>query len=77
MPEFIVAEVSKTWRGRRQHKYPQPAAADCLCGRFEHVIERNRQRGYELHSFDLSQVMTGEDELTETIIAVFRRKEPV
>jgi hypothetical protein len=79
MLEFIVAEVSKNWEGR---KYPvgqmNPiAAADCLGGRFERIIEFNRQRGYLLHSFHVSQVMIGPDEMTETIIAAFQKaKEP-
>jgi hypothetical protein len=64
-PEFIVAEIVKTW--------PQTSPG-LLCHRFEDVIEVNRRRGYELHAFTLSQLMTDPGTLTETIIAVFRRK---
>lgn len=69
MTEFIVAEVSKNWRREREE------SADLLSERFEHVIEVNRQRGYLLHQFALNQVMVSADEMTETIIAVFRRED--
>ena len=73
--QFIVAEVSKVWRGRRQGQWPTMQQSDLISGRFEHVINVNRDRGYWLHSFTLSQVITAADELTETIVAVFH-KEP-
>jgi len=69
MSEFIVAEVSKNWHRDRN------STDGLLCEQFEEVIEVNRQRGYLLHQFALSQVMVSPDELTETIIAVFRRVE--
>lgn len=63
----IVAEISKNWRnGSPVNLDPQPIAT-----LFEWVIEMNRQRGYRLHSFQLHQVMTAPDMLTETIVAVF------
>jgi len=67
--EFIVAEVSKNW-----HREREPAGP-VLCQWFEEVIAVNRQRGYVLHQFALSQVMVSPDEMTETIIAVFRREQ--
>lgn len=63
---FIVAEVSKNWiRG-------QPlVATPLLCQQFESVINNNAARGYRLHSFTLHRLQLGDDELNETIIAVF------
>jgi hypothetical protein len=71
-PEFIVAEVSKNWKG----KFPSGGKVDfqdMLSGRFERVIARNLQRGYRLHSFRLHRLMTEPDCLNETIIAVFQK----
>jgi len=62
--QFIVAEVTKNW-------HPDQTDAEPICVKFERIIELNLERGYELHSFDLNQVMTNEKTLTETIIAVF------
>lgn len=69
--EFIVAEISKSWVDGCD--VPGPNAGLLLGQQFENVIEINRQRGYELHQFTLSQVLTGPDGLLETVIAVFRR----
>ncbi len=69
---FIVAEVSKSWiKGK-------PATGDerVLAELFEMVIERNRQRGYRLHSFEVHRLMVRPDELNETLIAVFERPAP-
>lgn len=68
MTEFIVAEVSKNWLRNLD-------SPGFLSERFEEVIEVNRQRGYLLYQFALNQVMVSADEMTETIIAVFRRAE--
>jgi len=74
MTPFIVAEISKTWRGRRgEEEFKGLPPSNLLCGRFEHVIEVNRLRDYELHRFAISQVMIAPEELCETIIAVFRQ----
>lgn len=71
MTPFIVAEVSKTWiNGQAANPITPP-----LCASFEHIIERNRQRGYRLHSFQLHRIMARPDEMNETIIAVFERSE--
>lgn len=68
---FIVAEVAKNWIAG------QPVSDLPVIGElFEIVIERNFDRGYELHSFSLHRMMTGDplmDALNETIIAVFQR----
>ncbi len=48
-------------------KYPR-----FLSERFEVVIERNRQRGYALHSWQVNHIPTM-DGMNETIIAVFRK----
>jgi hypothetical protein len=67
-PEFIVAEVSKNWHLGYSDS---PVLVSQL---FEGVIETNRKRGYILHTFSLSQLMTGPEEMNETIIAVFRKE---
>lgn len=62
----IVAEVSTNWDadiGEREGKPP-------LAVQFERVISTNLARGYSLHSWRLSRVMTGEV-LNETILAIF------
>ncbi len=65
MTPFIVAEVSKNWIDGR-------SASPLLLGQlFEHVIDVNRRRGYRLHSFQLHRLMTGINQMNETIIAVF------
>ncbi len=71
--EFIVAEVSKNWL--RTDPLVAPSQSDLLSERFEHVIEVNRQRGYELHSFQFNRIYLDPGGMNETIIAVFRLKE--
>lgn len=66
--EFIVAEVSTNW----PKAWPVPQR-EHLGSKFEEVIEHNRQRGYRLHSFQVSQVITAPEQMTETIIAVFQK----
>ncbi len=77
---FIVAEVSKTWINGE----PADPRTPLLCQSFESVIDTNRGRGYRLHSFQFHQAITstrhvdpsawstGDDQLVETIIAVFQ-----
>lgn len=67
MDQFIVAEVSKTWIRDK------PREAGLLSHKFELVINTNDTRGYKLTDWKLSQVAT-ENELTETIIAIFEKK---
>jgi hypothetical protein len=69
MPEtqFIVAEVSKNWIDG--HSLTPMLIAES----FERVIETNRQRGYRLLTFSLHRLMVGENEMNETIVAVFER----
>lgn len=50
-----------------------PENDDPIATLFELVIEHNARRGYRLRTFQLFQLMTGPDALTETIIAVFER----
>lgn len=68
-PEFIVAEISKTW-------VRSTPAVELVSQKLEHVIAVNLQRGYVLYSFSHSQVMVGRDVQQETIVAVFRRQAP-
>ena len=65
-PPFIVAEISKNWINGSS-----PSGPTLLCQLFEMVIEKNRQRGYRLHSFELHRLMVGINQMNETIIAVF------
>lgn len=68
--EFIVAEISKNWdRHNRNDGY-------FLREKFEEIIAVNLDRGYRLHSFALDRLVTGPDELNETIIAVFQLVKP-
>lgn len=71
MTQFIVAEVTKNWAGEWVGDPPPPE--DCLCGRFEKVIEVNRRRGYRLHSFTMHRLMTGPETMNESIVAVFEK----
>jgi hypothetical protein len=64
---FIVAEVSKNWKNG-----VSMADTPLLSVQFEHVININAERGYELETFAIHRQMTGPDVLNETIIAVFR-----
>ncbi len=70
MNQFIVGEVSKNWIDGVSLE------PGLLCQQFEAMIERNRTRGYRLHSFSLHRQMTKPLELNETIIAVFERSDP-
>lgn len=65
--KFIVAEISKNWT-------PGDPIAELLSNKFESVININNQRGYELAEWKLSQVCN-ENIFTETIIAIFQKKE--
>ena len=74
---FIVAEISKTWINGHS------LTEGLLCQHFERVLAVNHARGYRLHSFQLHQFMAsratdagGDDQLVETIIAVFERVAP-
>lgn len=79
LPAVIVAEISKNWSKQTAsdtHDYGDwvPVTQGPLLSQlFEHVIEANRQRGYQLVTFDVSRVVTEPGELNETIIAVFQR----
>ena len=61
---FIVGEISKAWILGR-------SASPLLREQFEEMIAGNLRRGYALHSFSLSQVMS-DAQMNETIIAVFK-----
>jgi hypothetical protein len=65
---FIVAEVSKTWvRG-------MPVTGTPLISQsFEQIINTNHRRGYHLYFFSLNRLVVSEEEINETIIAVFER----
>jgi hypothetical protein len=70
-PQFIVGEVSKNW--------PDPGAPPGFVNKlFEDMINANYERGYELHSFQLNRFALEYAEpnnMNETIIAVFKRRE--
>lgn len=68
-PLYIVAEISKNWI-EDVHK------GGILSEDFEDVIAANVKRGYDLHSWRLSQVVTdakGVRVINETIVAVFKK----
>ena len=67
---FIVAEISKNWIAGRE----RTPGSGLLAEQFERVINYNAARGYRLRQFQLHRMMTGRDELNETIIAVFERE---
>lgn len=67
MDKFIVAEISKSWKEGDK-------VADLLSYKFETVINHNEERGYRLSDWKLSQVCNG-DIFTETIIAIFQKKD--
>jgi hypothetical protein len=70
MPDrFIVAELSKNWIAGLE----TAPGSGLLAEQFEIVIAHNHARGYRLLQFQLHRLMTGRDELNETIIAVFER----
>ena len=70
MTMFIVAEISKNWIAGREYT----PGSGLLAEQFEDVINHNAARGYRLRQFQLHRMMTGRDELNETIIAVFERE---
>ena len=71
MDRFIVAEVSQNWHDGA----PTRHEGLLLSQQFERVINVNDGRGYRLVSFTVSHVMTSPDDLTETLIAVFERRD--
>lgn len=66
--QYIVAEISKNWRNGLA-----VVANGTLAQLFEGVILVNAERGYHLKQFQLHRMMTGPDEMNETIIAVFEQ----
>jgi len=68
---IIVAELSKHWIDGQEVR----PDLGLLSQQFENVIAQNAARGYRLLNF-LHRLMTREDELNETIIAVFERVTP-
>jgi hypothetical protein len=70
MTQFIVAEVSKNWSLNAAGRSPE-----FIQQAFEKVIEVNRARGYQLHSWQLHRLMVTPEQMNETIIAVFERFE--
>lgn len=65
----IVGEVSKNWPSKN---------GDPICKQFEHIITANRERGFQLESWQLTTAVTSNHPLTmvETIIAVFVKEQP-
>jgi hypothetical protein len=66
---FVVAEVSKNWLRDRPITLPSKLIAQS----FEEIINHWDDQGYKLHSFTLHRLLTGSDEMNETIIAVFEK----
>lgn len=75
MSERIVSESTKNWvDGEVQH------ADELVSKRFEHIIDVNAKRGYELETWQYQKVAHdapgGRVIICETIIGVFRRITP-
>lgn len=70
--QFIVAEISHQWKNGLPND-DLSSRQNFVSQKFEAVINRNLERGYALHSFQLHQVRLGEDGLLETIVAVFQK----
>ena len=68
---FIVAELSKNWRDGAEVR----PGSGLLAQQFERAILVNWARGYRLLQFQLHRIMTGPDEMNETIVAVFERRD--
>lgn len=66
MNKFIVAEVTKNWIEGK-------SSSPLLSNQFEEVIEVNLKRGYQLHSFQIHQLLIDNKSMAETIIAVFEK----
>lgn len=64
---FLVAEITKNWTR-------ETPATDLLSSRFEWVINVNHKKGYRLVDWRVNQFVN-EDVLTETIFAIFRKRE--
>lgn len=83
----IVAEITKNWGETTQdsaYAKPSPELPDkpvLLSERFEHAIAVNKERGYELESWQYQKVAHPDQEymhktvISETIIAVFILKD--
>lgn len=69
LPRFIVGEVSKNWCAGEEDE----PGSGLLAQRFEAMVNHNFARGYRLLSFELHRLMTGPDDMNETLIAVFER----
>lgn len=64
IPNRIVAEISRSWKGQEAPNEP------ILCQKFEQVIRHNAARGFELESWHMvCPSVLGS--FHETIIAVF------
>lgn len=61
IPQRIVAEAAKNWPAQDNELISQ---------KFERIIAVNREKGYQLESWQY-QAVVGEKGITETIIAVF------
>lgn len=68
---FIVAEVSKNWLNGQPFRPDTPTVSQG----FGQAINLNYERGYRLHSFTLHRLMIDKEQMNETIIAVFERRE--
>jgi len=69
MTQFIVAEVSKNWIDGGE----ATPGTGLLAEQFERIIELNRRRGYQLHSFQMHRMFFTPGTLNETVIAVFEK----
>lgn len=76
IPKMIVAEISKNWRAwnlRMDQGGPDDGKVP-IGQQFEDVIDHNAERGYVLHSWRYNAASPDEENLCETIIAVFERR---
>lgn len=68
--QFIVAELSKNWIGKRGAYVPLKDGP-LIANLFEDAIAHNLARGYRLHSFQFQRFKMAPDEMNESLIAVF------
>ncbi len=62
---YLVAEVSRRWGPN----------GDSLGARFQRLVNDYAARGYVLHDWRLATVVQDGADVTETVVAVFRRKD--
>lgn len=76
IPTRIVAEITRNWNSpRRSPEADGYPTRPLISQQFEQAIATNRERGYELESWQFSSNLRENPPcITETIIAVFVEK---